>query len=230
MTRRTRAIVALTVVAAAAVGGDLLLRGDGHGVRTDRTRVDRPITPRDPWFRQVSDKFIQSADAKERDPATFAVVVAAREAKTVARLERLAWIELSEREAEELAGRPLGGTGGRLVLLRHADAVLAQGSYSAACNSLHRVEQRCCRWLLMTHDQAELDHVTLTQEFLARMLGVQRTSVTEIARCLQRAGLIRYSRGKITVPDRPGLKSASCVCYGNIKAKSDALPACPSTA
>lgn len=110
------------------------------------------------------------------------------------------------------------------VLHRYADAFLTQVSYSAACNRLHTVEQRCCRWLLMTHDRAEPDHFTLTQEFLAQMLGVQRTSVTEVARSLQGAGLIRYSRGKVTVVDRNGLEAAACECYENIKVKFDSLP------
>jgi hypothetical protein len=79
---------------------------------------DRPDLRPDSWHRLVSDEFIQSADAKERDASTFAVVVAAREAESLVRLERSAWVAVSEREAADLAGRPLAGVGGRVVLLR----------------------------------------------------------------------------------------------------------------
>jgi len=98
------------VVALAAFGGYFLQRGS--------SRDGRPVAPPDPWYRLVSDEFIRSGDAAERDPATFAVVVAASEAEALARLEPTAWVEVSEREAEGLAGRPLDGSGGRLVLLR----------------------------------------------------------------------------------------------------------------
>ena len=130
-------------------------------------------------------------------------------------------------KAEVFKAEVRRNTGLTSILHRYTDAFLTQVSYSAACNRLHTVEERCCRWLLMTHDRAEPDHFTLTQEFLAQMLGVQRTSVPEVARSLQGAGLIRYSRGKVKILDRPGLEAASCECYGNIKVKFDALAAPP---
>lgn len=110
------------------------------------------------------------------------------------------------------------------VLGRYADAFLTQVSYAAVCNSVHSTEQRCCRWLLMTHDRAVPNGFTLTHETLSQMLGVQRTSVTEVASSLQARGLIRYSRGKIRVVDRVGLEGAACACYAGIRAKFDTLP------
>ena len=110
---------------------------------------------------------------------------------------------------------------------RYADAFLAQVSQSAACNALHTLEQRCCRWLLMTHDRAGPDRFLLTQEFIAQKMGAKRTSVTEVAKGLQGRGLIRYSRGKVTIRDRAGLEAIACECYRKIRAKYDALPGCP---
>lgn len=109
------------------------------------------------------------------------------------------------------------------ILHRYTDAFLTQVSYSTACNSLHTIEQRCSRWLLMTHDRVAPDHFTLTQDFLAQMLGVQRTSVTQVAHNLREKGLIQYSRGKVTVLDRPGLEAVACECYRHIKGKFAAL-------
>ncbi len=98
-------------------------------------------------------------------------------------------------------------------LMRYALALLAQVSLSAACNRAHTVEQRCARWLLMTHDRVDSDSFTLTQEFLGQMLGVQRPTVSIAAGMLQKAGLITYSRGTITVLNRKGLEAMSCECY-----------------
>jgi CRP-like cAMP-binding protein len=88
---------------------------------------------------------------------------------------------------------------------------------SAACNRLHDVEARMARWLLMTHDRVEGDEFALTQEFLAEMLGVARPTVNIAGATLQKAGFIRYARGRIAVLDRPGLESASCECYQRIR-------------
>jgi len=85
------------------------------------------------------------------------------------------------------------------------------------------LEQRCCRWLLMTHDRMQSDEFLLTQEFLAMMLGVRRTGVTAAAGALQRAGLVRYKRGKVTIIDRRGLIRRSCECYGVSKKEFDRL-------
>lgn len=101
-------------------------------------------------------------------------------------------------------------------------ALLAQ---SAACNRAHHVDERCARWLLMTHDQAGGDDFPITQEFLAQMLGVSRPSVAVSAAALQKAGLIRYHRGEVTVTDRVGLELAACECYRVIKVQFDRLRA-----
>ena len=118
MKRQTRAILVFPMVAAVAAGGYRVLHGDGPGWRAGGAREGRPAAPPDPWYRRVPDEFLGSADATGRDRATFAGVVAAREAESLARLERRAWVEVSGPESEQLAGRPLGGASGRLVLLR----------------------------------------------------------------------------------------------------------------
>lgn len=109
------------------------------------------------------------------------------------------------------------------MMLRYAHAFLNQVAQSAACNQLHTLEQRGCRWLLMTHDRMQSDEFLQTQEFLAMMLGVQRTGVSTVAAGLQRAGLIRYKRGKVTIVDRVGLICRSCECYGIAKNEFDRL-------
>ena len=111
----------------------------------------------------------------------------------------------------------------RRVMHRYAHAFFNQVAQSAACNQFHSLQQRCCRWLLMTHDRMQSDEFLLTQEFLAMMLGVQRTGVSAAAGALQRAGLIRYKRGNVTIIDRRGLKQRSCECYGVSKREFDRL-------
>ena len=104
------------------------------------------------------------------------------------------------------------------VVIRYAQFTEAQLHQSAACNAVHNIEARLCRWLLTCQDRTG-DHVlSLTQEFLAMMLGVQRTSVTMAAQTLHRHGLIEYRRGRITVLDRAGMEQASCECYRTIEA------------
>lgn len=100
----------------------------------------------------------------------------------------------------------------RQHLLRYVLAVFTQVSQNAACNQLHAVNTRCARWLLTTHDRVSGDSFELTQEYLAMMLGVTRPSVSAAA-ALQKTGLIRYTRGVITILDRAGLEEASCECY-----------------
>ena len=103
------------------------------------------------------------------------------------------------------------------VVRRYALAFLTQVAQSAACNRLHAVEQRCARWLLMTHDRVGGDRFDVTQDFLAQMLGVRRATVSAAAGALQRAGLIRYSRGRIRILDREGLERASCECFATVR-------------
>jgi CRP-like cAMP-binding protein len=103
------------------------------------------------------------------------------------------------------------------LVVRHAQANVAQIQQSVACNALHTVEARLCRWLLMTQDRTRSDRLPLTQEFLGFMLGVQRTTVTGVAQALQRAGLIRYSRGQIDILDRGRLETTACECYQSVR-------------
>ncbi|MBV8538130.1 MAG: Crp/Fnr family transcriptional regulator [Alphaproteobacteria bacterium] len=105
----------------------------------------------------------------------------------------------------------------RAVINRYIRATFIQLGQSVACNGLHSVEERFARWLLMAHDRARRDTFDLTQALLAEMLGVHRPSVTVVARMMQSAGLIRYSRGVITVTDRKGLEATSCECYGVVR-------------
>ena len=110
------------------------------------------------------------------------------------------------------------------LLLRYTQALLSQVARSAACNRAHSIEERCARWMLMTHDRVDGDEsFPLTQEFLAQMLGVRRSGVTVAAGMLQKAGLIRYSRGLVRVVDREGLQAASCPCYDAVRAEFDRL-------
>jgi CRP-like cAMP-binding protein len=109
------------------------------------------------------------------------------------------------------------------LIHQHLYAVLRQILYGAACNRIHSMEERCARWLLMTHDRAGEDTFPLTQEFLSHMLGVRRATVNVATGMLKKAGFIRYVRGKITVIDRPGLESAACDCYQAIVKVYDTL-------
>jgi CRP-like cAMP-binding protein len=110
----------------------------------------------------------------------------------------------------------------RTLVSYHA-AYLFQISQSVACNGLHSLTQRCCRWLLMTHDRTEGDAFQLTHEFLAVMLGVRRSSVTETLIQLQQKGLIAGTRGKITITNRTGLEGESCECYAAVRAEYERL-------
>lgn len=108
------------------------------------------------------------------------------------------------------------------LIRRYSQALLALIMQSAACYGLHAVDQRCARWLLMSHDRVG-DVIGLTQEHLAAMLGVRRSSVTEVAKRLQSQGLISYVRGRITVLNRRGLEKLSCECYGVVRDQFDRL-------
>ncbi len=111
------------------------------------------------------------------------------------------------------------------LMHRHLFALMRQVLFGAACNRMHSMEQRCARWLLMTHDRAAQDVFPLTQEFLAHMLGVRRATVNVATGMLKKAGFIRYVRGRVTLIDRRGLESVSCGCYqATIRAYRSILP------
>jgi CRP-like cAMP-binding protein len=111
----------------------------------------------------------------------------------------------------------------RNLCVRYNEVLLSQARVTAACNALHSIEARFCRWLLQSADRAANDTVALTQEFLAEMLGVRRTSVTEVASKVQAAGAITYSRGVIRILDRPALLRMSCECYETLVDQSAQL-------
>jgi CRP-like cAMP-binding protein len=108
-------------------------------------------------------------------------------------------------------------------LLRYTDVRMLQFAQSAACIAHHSVEERCCRWLLMTRDRVNSDQFPITHDFLSQMLGVRRASVTVVAGMLQKAGLIHYTRGQMTILDRPGLEEVCCECYRVVKDEEDLL-------
>lgn len=111
----------------------------------------------------------------------------------------------------------------RSLFLGYIRYFITQVSQSVACNGRHSVHQRCARWLLMAHDRARRDSFKLTHEFIAEMLGIQRPTVTIVARRLQREGLIRYSRGEITITNRRGLEAAACECYAIVSKALDEI-------
>jgi CRP-like cAMP-binding protein len=118
----------------------------------------------------------------------------------------------------------------RDLFVSYSETLLSQVMQTVACNSLHGVEERVCRWLLMMYDRAEGESLTYTHEFLARILGANRTSITLAAQSLQNAGLISYRRGLVQVKDRVGLEKASCECYAVVRARFDAFLRPPITA
>lgn len=109
------------------------------------------------------------------------------------------------------------------LLYRYAQALFNQLAQHAACSSVHHVDLRCARWLLMTHDRVMSDEFPLTHEFLAQMLGVRRASATVVANRLQKAGLISYHRGIVTVRDRKGLEATTCEHYRLTRDEYDRL-------
>jgi CRP-like cAMP-binding protein len=111
----------------------------------------------------------------------------------------------------------------RHLLLRFTEAILTQSLQSVACNAVHSVEARCCRWILSTRDRMDQDTLPLTHELLAEMLGVQRSTVSSITRSLQISGLIRQGRGVITITDRAGLEETACECYDLIRESFERL-------
>jgi CRP-like cAMP-binding protein len=109
------------------------------------------------------------------------------------------------------------------LLLRYTQALITQMAQTAVCNRHHSIEQQLCRWLLLSIDRLATDELSMTQELIANMLGVRREGVTDAAGKLQRAGVIRYSRGRITVIDRPRLEKEVCECYAVVKKEFDRL-------
>lgn len=111
----------------------------------------------------------------------------------------------------------------RVLTLRYTQALITQMSQTAVCNRHHSIDQQLCRWLLLSLDRLQDNHLTMTQELIANMLGVRREGVTEAAGKLQNLGIIEYHRGHIHVIDRPGLEALSCECYAVVKRETDRL-------
>ncbi len=109
------------------------------------------------------------------------------------------------------------------LLLRYTQALLTQMAQTAVCNRHHSLDQQLCRWLLLSHDRLQTDELVMTQELIANMLGVRREGVTEAAGQLQKAGLIKYHRGHITITQRAGLEARTCECYSVVKKEYDRL-------
>jgi CRP-like cAMP-binding protein len=111
----------------------------------------------------------------------------------------------------------------RALQMRHVKAVLAHTLRSIACTSLHTVDLRCARWLLTAHDRVDGDTLAITQDYMAQMLGVRRSTIGQICARLQAEGMIRYSRGTIAILDRDRLEGAACECYGAIRRSYERL-------
>ena len=127
----------------------------------------------------------------------------------------------AQRFGDVIAGSHNGGL--HRAMHRYTQALMSMIARAVGCNALHSIEQRACRWLLTTHDRTDGDEFVLTQEFLGQMLGVTRASVNEVARQLQQAGAIDYTRGRITVLNRGELEARSCECYEVIRTEVDRL-------
>jgi CRP-like cAMP-binding protein len=117
----------------------------------------------------------------------------------------------------------------QLLLLRYTQALITQMAQTAVCNRHHSVDQQLCRWLLLSLDRLRSNKLVMTQELIANMLGVRREGVTDAAGKLQKLGVIRYSRGQITVLDRPHLERLCCECYAVVKRETDRIEALAST-
>jgi CRP-like cAMP-binding protein len=109
------------------------------------------------------------------------------------------------------------------LLLRYTQALITQMAQTAVCNRHHSLDQQLCRWLLLSLDRLQNNELVMTQELIANMLGVRREGVTEAALMLQQDGLIRYSRGRITVLDRRGIERRTCECYAVVKKEYERL-------
>jgi CRP-like cAMP-binding protein len=148
--------------------------------------------------------------------------------RPVARGKTLMQVQVPDTDAERLSVEDFRrevAVGGALhdLMGRYTQVIIAHLMQSTACNARHDMQQRCARWLLMTHDRMHQQDFNLSHEFLAAMLGVHRPTVSVAAAALQQAGLIRYTHGRITVRNRNGLEKASCECYAIIRAQFDRL-------
>jgi CRP-like cAMP-binding protein len=118
----------------------------------------------------------------------------------------------------------------RDLFVSFSETLLSQVQQTVACNAMHTVEERICRWLLMMHDRAEGDNLVYTHQFLAEIMGSNRKTITLAAQSLQTAGLINYRRGLMQVLDRPGMEKTTCECYAIVKKRFDAFLSPPATA
>jgi CRP-like cAMP-binding protein len=126
-------------------------------------------------------------------------------------------------DTERFRGMADASVGFRATLFKQEQLILVQAQQSAACNATHTVEARLARWLLRCRDLQSSDDLQLTQEFIAQMMGVRRTSVSVVANTFQQAGYLRYSRGHIRILNLEGLQQATCECYGTVKSHADRL-------
>ncbi len=129
--------------------------------------------------------------------------------------------QLLKDEFNRFGGRRSGAL--HNLLLRYTQVLLTQMAQTAVCNRHHSLDQQLCRWLLLSFDRSSSNELVVTQELIANMLGVRRESVTEAAGNVQRAGLIEYNRGHITMIDRPGLEARACECYAVVRKEFDRL-------
>lgn len=188
--------------------------GPIHGVYFPRTCVVSLLTP-------LSDEQpVESATVGHEGLVGVPVVLGADTTHTQA------LTQITGTAARVDAGRfrawlasPDAADGARPLVLRYAQALLEQTAQSVACNRRHAMDERCARWLLATRDRVGSDQFALTHEFLAQMLGTRRASVTVAAGMLQEAGLLRYSRGRVTIRDAERLEEAACECYRVVRAQ-----------
>jgi CRP-like cAMP-binding protein len=197
--------------------GQVLWKADGpiHGVYFPRTAVCSLLTP------LADEAPVESATVGYEGLVGIPVVLGAPATHTQG------LTQVSGAAARVDAGRFrewLPSADGALsLLLRYAQVLLEQTAQSVACNRRHEMDERCARWLLATRDRVGGDSFLLTHEFLAAMLGVRRASVTVAAGMLQQAGLLRYSRGRVTILDRERLEEASCECYRVVRVQHERL-------
>jgi CRP-like cAMP-binding protein len=191
-----------------------------HSVYFPRTAVMSMLTP------FVDEQAVEAATVGREGLLGTPVVLGVRvtNLSAIAQVPGTAARMEADRFADQLHGAD-GSASGTLfpLLLRYAQALQTQISQSVGCNRRHDIDERCARWLLMTHDRVGADQFPLTHEFLAYMLGVRRATVTVAAGMLQHAGLIRYQRGRVTVLDRERLEAASCECYRVVREMHERL-------